>query len=156
MTRSQGMYLPMIPVGSTVVTGRPSSAPVPVEVPEGNAVLHRHHHRVRPEQLGYVRSHRLDLVRLQGEHHHVLRSRGRVIQRRLDPRDRDLGAVAHHQPDAPRLQRFQGRSTRDEGDILARVRELRSDKTADGARPYDRDPHPRASSPAASAWLPNR
>jgi hypothetical protein len=40
-----------------------------VEIPEGNAVLHRHDHRARSEELRDVGGNRLDLVRLHGEDH---------------------------------------------------------------------------------------
>ena len=47
-------------------------ATVLVEVPERDAVLHRHDHGVRTEQLGHIPGDRLDLVRLHRQDHDVL------------------------------------------------------------------------------------
>jgi hypothetical protein len=45
-----------------------------VEVPEGNAVLHRHDHGLGSEELGQVVGHGLDLMRLHRQDHDVLRA----------------------------------------------------------------------------------
>ena len=126
---------------------------VAVEVPEGNAILHRHDHGIGTEELGDVRGNRLDLMSLHGKDHDVLRSRCSVIRRRVDPWYRLLAPVAHEQPNAARAQRVELRAARDESDVLAGVRETRPDVAADRTDPDDRylqvTPAPRRNSATA-------
>ena len=153
MTRSQGMCLAdRRPWDRRCVTGLPSSAPPCLwKYQKGMPFCIGTTTVSGPNSLGTSARHRLDLMRLHGEHHHVLRSRGRVIRRRVDARAPPSRCRRTSSARMPRvLQRLEGRATRDERHVLARVRELRSDESADRARPDDRYPHPRASPPLES------
>ncbi len=96
-----------------------------------------------PKSFGTSRATALHLMRFQGEDHEVLRPRGGVIRRGMDVRYGLLAAVAHHQTNAARLQRIEVRAARDEGDVLAGVREPRPDVAANRSDTDDRYLHSR-------------
>ncbi len=114
----------------------------PVKIPVGNAVLHRHHHGLRAEQLWHIGRDGLDLVCLHRKDHEVLRTCGGVIGGNPEPRHRLLGAVREQQPDPSHLQRLEVLAAGNESHILAGVGESMADVAANRTDAYDRDLHP--------------
>src|SRR6267143_6792269 len=112
-----------------------------VEIPVGNAVLHGHDNRVGAEQMRYLAGDRFELMGLHGEDHQVLCARGGAVLGSDDVARQVLTAIAQDEPDAEPANRLQIRAAHDEGDLLARQRQLRAHVTAYGAAADDGDLH---------------
>ncbi|MNG14001.1 hypothetical protein D3C84_977220 [compost metagenome] len=104
-----------------------------LEVPVGDAVLHGHDHGVGAEELGQLRHHRLDLVRLHCQDHDVLRAGllvavgGLYLVRHL------LAALGADELEAVGGDGVQVLAPHDESDVLPGQRELGAHQAADRA-----------------------
>ena len=114
---------------------------VAVEVPERDAVLHRHDHGLRPDQVRQFVDDSLDLVCLHRQHDDVLHAGfGVVIGREHVARDL-RAAVVGDQLDAVAADGIEIRPAHDEGQLFAGQCELCAHVAADGAGADDCDFH---------------
>ena len=91
-----------------------------------------------PNSFGTSCGDRFNLMRLHRENDHVLRAGCGVVVGRLDFRNRLLGSIGHHQPNAAATKRLEIRSACNEGHVLAGKREPRPDVTANRTDTDDR------------------
>ncbi len=108
-------------------------ATVLVEVPVGDAVLHRHHHRVGAEQAQHLPGHRLDLVRLHRQDDDVLRARLLVVVGGNHVAGDATLAIRLHQREAIVADRLEIRAAHHEGHVLTGKRKTSAHQATDGA-----------------------
>src|SRR5262249_2990757 len=120
-------------------------APVLVEIPPGDAVLHRHDGRVGVAQAAEALGHCGDLVGLDGQEHDVVRA---GLLGRRDGGDVAgvlLDALGGHELHAAGADRRQVGAPGDERHALAGEGQAHAEVAADGARPDDGELHARPS-----------
>ena len=110
-----------------------------VEEPPGDAVHRRHHGGIRPEQGPDALYCGRQAVPLERDDHHVLMTEvGSVVAGRHAHR---VPLVAMQQGQAIGADRVEMRAARDHADLIARQRETRAERAADGAGAVDADFH---------------
>ena len=142
MTRAAGMWAPISPVGSTLCTRVPASAPpcwwkyqygMPFCI--GMTTVSG------PRSFGNLGGDRRHLVSLHPQNDHVLRAGGRVVGGRPHVRGGLLGSVGPLQAQPLTLQCLEVRPARDQGHVFPGQRQADPDVPADGADTDDRDLH---------------
>ena len=104
-----------------------------VEIPPGDAVLRRHHDRLRAIQRPHRRGDRGQAMGLDGDNHHILRA-GRAHIAGRQRRARQLGrAIRALKRQAALLDRLEMCPARDQRDMLAGQRQPRAQVAADRA-----------------------
>src|SRR5207247_2720414 len=116
-------------------------AAVLVEIPPGDAVLHRDDRGVGAAEMLDVAGDRRDLMRLDGQQHDVLLARiARALDRtRVRPLRGDLGAVFPDHAHALRANGVEVRAACDERDVFASRSKPSAEVAADRSRADDRD-----------------
>ena len=94
------------------------------EVPERNAVLHRHDHRLGSDQLRQIVDHAFNLMRFHGENHYVLHANGGVIIACLDVAGNLLHTVVQDQLHAVSADGVEVPAANDKRDVFTGQCEL--------------------------------
>ena len=104
-----------------------------VKVPIRDAVLHRHHHRIRAKKLGHIARHRFHLVRFHGQNNHVLWPRGGIVVAGLHVAGNMLLPIVHDEFHTVLADRSQIGATHHERYIFPGQCQLNANIPANGA-----------------------
>src|SRR5690606_12013286 len=112
-------------------------AAVLLEVPVGNAVLHRDDGGVRAIQLGQIICNRLNLVSLERQDDQILRAGFVVAVGSFHVAGNVLGTIIHDELHAILANCLKIGTAHDEGHVFTRQSELNADVTSDGTGSYN-------------------